>query len=82
MQKPTVPNSLKNLINADGTISRQLQLLLMALVQNSVPTTQNSSGTPLAGAILLPAAAQIPDGWKQIDTLTIGSNAYAVITLI
>ena len=82
MQKPLVPNSLKNLIQPDGSISRQLQLLLSALVQNSVPTTQNATtGAPLAGAVLLPNAADIPPGWSQIDTLTIGANTYKVITL-
>lgn len=82
MQKALVPNSLKNLIQPDGAISRQLQLLLSALVQNTVPTTQNATtGAPLAGAVLLPNAADIPAGWSQIDTLTIGANTYKVITL-
>ena len=82
MQKALVPNSLKNLIQPDGAISRQLQLLLSALVQNTVPTTQNATtGAPLAGAVLLPNAATVPAGWSQIDTLTIGANTYKVITL-
>ena len=81
MLKALVPNSLKFLLNPDGTISRQFQLLLSALVQNSVPTTQDISGNALAGVILLPDAAQIPVGWKQIDSLTIGANTYKVITL-
>ena len=83
MLRALVPNSLKNLIQPDGSISRQLQLLLTALVQNTVPTTENATtGSPLAGAVLLPDAAIIPAGWKQIDTLTIGANTYKVITLI
>jgi hypothetical protein len=83
MIRALVPNSLKNLIQFDGSISRQFQLLLTALVQNSVPVTENSTtGTPLAGAILLPDAALIPAGWTQIDTLTIGLNTYKVITLV
>lgn len=83
MLQALVPNSLKNLIQPDGAISRQLQLLLSALVQNSVPTTVNATtGAPLAGAVLLPSAAKIPTGWQQIDTLTIGANTYKVITLI
>lgn len=83
MIRALVPNSLKNLIQPDGAISRQLQLLLAALVQNSVPTTFDATlGTPLAGAVLLPDAALIPSGWTQIDTLVIGGNTYKVITLI
>lgn len=83
MLRALVPNSLKNLIQPDGSISRQLQLLLTALVANSVPVTENgTTGAPLAGAILLPDAALIPTGWTQIDTLTIGANTYKVITLI
>lgn len=83
MLKALVPNSLKNLIQPDGSISRQLQLLLFALVQNTVPTTENATtGAPLAGAVLLPNAALIPAGWTQIDTLTIGANTYKVITLV
>lgn len=83
MLKALVPNSLKNLIQPDGSISRQLQLLLTALVQNSVPTTENATtGAPLAGAILLPDAALVPSGWTQIDTLVIGGNTYKVITLV
>lgn len=83
MLKALVPNSLKNLIQPDGSISRQLQLLLSALVQNSVPTTENgTTGSPLAGAVLLPDAALVPAGWTQIDTLTIGANTYKVITLV
>ena len=83
MLRALVPNSLKNLIQPDGSISRQLQLLLSALVQNTVPTTQDATtGAPLAGAVLLPDAAQIPNGWAQIDTLVIGANTYKVITLV
>lgn len=83
MLRALVPNSLKNLIQPDGSISRQLQLLLTALVQNTVPVTEDSStGSPLAGAILLPDAAIVPAGWTQIDTLTIGANTYKVITLV
>jgi hypothetical protein len=83
MLRAFVPNSLKNLIQPDGSISRQLQLLLTALVQNSVPTTEDAiTGAPLAGAVLLPNAAQIPAGWTQIDTLVIGANTYKVITLV
>lgn len=84
MLKALVPNSLKDLIQPDGSISRQLQLLLFALVQNSVPTTVDSATgqTPLAGAVLLPNAAEIPSGWQQIDTLVIGANTYKVITLV
>jgi hypothetical protein len=83
MLRALVPNSLKNLINQDGSISRQLQLLLTALVQNSVPVTEDSStGAPLAGAVLLPNAAVVPSGWTQIDTLVIGLNTYKIITLI
>lgn len=82
MLRALVPNSLKNLIQPDGSISRQLQLLLTALVQNSVPTTVNATtGAPLAGAVLLPNAAAVPSGWSQIDTLVIGANTYKVITL-
>ncbi len=82
MLRAFVPNSLKNLIQPDGSISRQLQLLLQALVQNSVPTTvDGTTGAPLAGVILLPNAAVTPDGWTQIDTLVIGVNTYKVITL-
>ena len=82
MIRALVPNSLRNLIQPDGSISRQLQLLLSALVQNSVPVTENNTtGAPLAGAILLPNNAVMPTGWKQIDTLTIGANSYKVITL-
>jgi hypothetical protein len=82
MLRALVPNSLKNLIQPDGSISRQLQLLLTALVANSVPVTENATtGAPLAGAVLLPNAAKIPPGWTQIDTLTIGANTYKVITL-
>lgn len=84
MLKALVPNSLKNLINPDGSISRQLQLLLFALVQNTVPTTENgSTGAPLAGAILLPDAALIPQGWVQVgSTVTLGGNVYKIITLV
>ncbi len=83
MLKAFVPNSLKNLIQPDGSISRQLQLLLTALVQNSVPTTEDATtGAPLAGAVLLPNAALVPPGWVQIDTLVIGANTYKVITLV
>lgn len=83
MLRALVPNSLKNLIQPDGSISRQLQLLLFALVQNSVPVTEDSTtGTPLAGAVLLPDAAIVPKGWVQIDTLVIGGNTYKVITLV
>lgn len=83
MLRAIVPNSLKNLIQPDGAISRQLQLLLSALVQNTVPTTENATtGAPLAGAVLLPNAAKMPDGWKQIDTLVVGLNTYKIITLI
>lgn len=83
MLRALVPNSLKNLIQPDGSISRQLQLLLTALVANSVPVTEDSTtGAPLAGAVLLPNAAITPPGWTQIDTLTIGANTYKVITLI
>jgi len=83
MLRALVPNSLKNLIQPDGSISRQLQLLFTALVQNSVPTTEDSTtGAQLAGAVLLPDAAIVPSGWTQIDTLTIGANTYKVITLV
>lgn len=83
MLRALVPNSLKNLIQPDGAISRQLQLLLTALVANTVPTTENgTTGAPLAGAVLLPDAAIIPQGWQQIDTLIIGANTYKVITLV
>lgn len=82
MQKPLVPNSLKHLIENDGSISRQLQLLLSALVANSVPVTDDGAGTPIGGAVLLPNAALVPPGWTQIDTLVIGANTYKVITLI
>lgn len=83
MLRALVPNSLKNLIQPDGSISRQLQLLLSALVQNTVPVTEDGiTGTPLAGAVLLPDAALVPNGWVQIDTLIIGSNTYKIITLI
>jgi hypothetical protein len=83
LQKALVPNSLKNLIQPDGSISRQLQLLLSALVQNTVPTTENATtGAALAGAVLLPDAALVPSGWVQIDTLVIGANTYKVITLV
>jgi hypothetical protein len=83
MLRALVPNSLKNLIQPDGSISRQLQLLLTALVANSVPVTEDSTtGAPLAGVVLLPNAAITPPGWTQIDTLTIGANTYKVITLI
>lgn len=82
MQKPLVPNSIKNLVEENGNASRQLQLLLSALVANTVPVTENSTtGAPLAGAVLLPNAAITPSGWTQIDTLTIGANTYKVITL-
>lgn len=82
MQKPLVPNSIKNLVEENGNASRQLQLLLSALVANTVPVTENSTtGAPLAGAVLLPNAAIVPSGWTQIDTLTIGANTYKVITL-
>lgn len=82
MQRPFVPNSLKNLIQEDGSVSRQLQLLLEALVQNTVPVSNDAgSGTQMAGAVLLPNAANVPNGWTQIDTLTIGANTYKVITL-
>lgn len=82
MQTPRVPNSLKNLVEESGNASRQLQLLLSALVANSVPVTENSTtGAPMAGAVLLPNAAITPAGWTQIDTLTIGANTYKVITL-
>jgi len=78
-----VPNSLKNLIQPDGSISRQLQLLLTALVANTVPVTEDgTTGAPLAGAVLLPDAAIVPQGWVQIDTLVIGANTYKVITLV
>lgn len=83
MLRAFVPNSLKNLIQPDGSISRQFQLLLQALVQNSVPTTENSTtGALMAGAILLPDAAVVPPGWQVIDTLVIGVNTYKVITLV
>lgn len=84
MLRALVPNSLKNLIQPDGSISRQLQLLLSALVQNSVPTTVNAStGAALAGAVLLPDAAQIPAGWAQVGTsVTLGGNTYKIITLV
>jgi hypothetical protein len=84
MLQALVPNSLKNLINQDGSISRQLQLLLAALVQNSVPTTVNDiTGSPLAGAVLLPDAAKIPNGWVQVGTtVTLGGNTYKIITLL
>jgi hypothetical protein len=82
MQKPLVPNSLKHLINDDGSISRQLQLLLSALVANSVPISQDSGGTPVAGAVLLPNAASVPPGWTQIDTLVIGANTYKIISMV
>lgn len=83
MLRALVPNSLKNLIQPDGSISRQFQLLLTALVANTVPVTENATtGAPLAGAVLLPDAAIIPQGWTQIDTLVIGANTYKVITLI
>lgn len=83
MLRALVPNSLKNLIQPDGSISRQLQLLLTALVANSVPTTENATtGAPLAGAILLPNAAKIPTGWTQVGTtVTLGGNVYKIITL-
>lgn len=82
MQKPLVPNSIKNLVEENGNASRQLQLLLSALVANTVPVTEDSTtGAPLAGAVLLPNAAITPYGWTQIDTLTIGANTYKVITL-
>lgn len=82
MLQALVPNSIKNLIQPDGSISRQFQLLLAALVQNSVPTTVNGlTGQPLAGAVLLPNAAIVPTGWTQIDTLVIGGNTYKIITL-
>jgi hypothetical protein len=81
MIRPLVPNSLKNLIQPDGSISRQLQLLLTALVSNSVPVTDDGAGTALAGAVLLPNAALTPPGWTQIDTLVIGPNTYKIITL-
>ncbi len=82
MQKPLVPNSIKNLVEENGNASRQLQLLLSALVANTVPVTEDSTtGAPLAGAVLLPNAAITPSGWTQIDTLTIGANTYKVITL-
>lgn len=82
MLQALVPNSIKNLIQPDGAISRQFQLLLAALVQNSVPTTVNgTTGAPLAGAVLLPNAAITPNGWTQIDTLVIGANTYKIITL-
>lgn len=82
MLRALVPNSLKNLIQPDGSISRQLQLLLTALVANTVPVTENATtGAPLAGAVLLPNAAIVPQGWTQIDTLVIGANTYKVITL-
>jgi hypothetical protein len=79
-----VPNSMKNLILPDGTISRQLQLLLTALVSNSVPVTENATtGAPLAGAILLPDTALMPAGWQQVGTtVTLGGNTYKIITLI
>ena len=83
MLRALVPNSLKNLIQPDGSISRQLQLLLTALVQNTVPVTENgTTGAPLAGAVLLPDAALVPSGWQQIDTLVIGANTYKIITLV
>jgi hypothetical protein len=84
MLRALVPNSLKNLIQPDGAISRQLQLLLTALVQNSVPTSENAiTGAPLAGAVLLPDAALIPSGWQQVGTtVTLGGNTYKIITLV
>jgi hypothetical protein len=82
MQKPLVPNSLKHLINDDGSVSRQLQLLLSALVANSVPIGQDSGGTSVAGAVLLPNTASVPQGWTQIDTLVIGANTYKVISMV
>ena len=83
MLRALVPNSLKNLIQPDGSISRQLQLLLFALVQNTVPVTEDSStGAPLAGALLLPNAAIVPNGWVQVGTtVTLGGNVYKIITL-
>lgn len=82
MQKPLVPNSLKHLINEDGSVSRQLQLLLSALVANSVPVATTSAGVEVAGAVLLPNAATVPPGWIQIDTLVIGANTYKVISMV
>jgi hypothetical protein len=83
MLQALVPNSIKNLIQPDGAISRQFQLLLAALVQNSVPTTVDATtGLPLAGVILLPDAAKMPSGWKQEGTtVTLGGNVYKIITL-
>lgn len=83
MLRAFVPNSIKHLIEPDGSISRQLQLLLGALVQNSVPTTVNATtGAPLAGAVLLPDAAKMPDGWTQLGaSVTLGGNVYKIITL-
>ena len=67
MLRALVPNSLKNLIQPDGSISRQLQLLLFALVQNTVPVTEDSStGAPLAGALLLPNAAIVQIGRAHV----------------
>lgn len=84
MLRALVPNSLKNLINPDGSISRQLQLLLTALVQNSVPVSEDSTtGAPLAGAVLLPDAAIVPAGWTQVGaSVILGGNTYKIITLV
>lgn len=83
MLRAFVPNSIKHLIEPDGSISRQFQLLLSALVQNTVPTTVNATtGAALAGAVLLPDAAQIPTGWTQLGApVTLGGNVYKIITL-
>lgn len=84
MIRALVPNSMKNLILPDGSISRQLQLLFTALVSNSIPVTENAStGTPLAGVILLPDNALMPTGWQQVGTtVVLGGNTYKIITLV
>jgi len=81
MQQPRVPNSMKELVDEHGNATRQLQLLLSALVANSVPIGFTAAGVQTAAAVLLPNAAAVPTGWTQIDTLVIGANTYKVISM-
>jgi len=83
VQKVVVPTSQKGIVEENGFPSRQLQILLSALAANSVPTTENAStGAALGAVILLQNAAKMPQGWAQIDTITIGANTYKLITQV
>ncbi len=81
MQRPVTPTSVWSAIDDKGRMTRLFQIFLGVLSQNSVPVSNDAGGALVSALVLLPNAAVMPKGWKQVDTLVIGGNTYKVIGL-